>query len=78
MSKREIQEKYYRDIEDETLTSMRDATGIGGICNVEVCEAILNHVRECYCIFSEEEIEPVPSPIIPPPSEEKESSMDEF
>ena len=38
-------------LEDEVLDIMRAATGIGGLCNVEVCESLLLHVRECYSLL---------------------------
>jgi len=43
--------KYYEKIEEGVLDIMVANTGISGLCNVEVCEAILLHVRECYDRF---------------------------
>lgn len=41
-------QEYYEKIEADVLDTMVANTGLGGLCNVEVCEAILLHIRECY------------------------------
>ena len=55
-------QKYYEDLEDDVIETMKAATGIGGLCNVEVCESLLLHIRECYGIFRD--------PATPPEKEE--------
>lgn len=76
MSKRTKQDRYYKKIEEDTLRVLGEASTGFSACNVEVCEAILNHIRECFCIFSEETIEDTHPKIIPP-SKDKAGSADD-
>ena len=41
-------ESYYEELEEEVLDVLRASTGVGGLCDTDVCDSILLHVRACY------------------------------
>lgn len=46
-------QRYYEELETEVIDTMKASMGVGGLCNVEICESLLSHIRECYTRFDD-------------------------
>ena len=40
--------EYYERLEEELIAEMRSHTGIGGLCNTDIFDLLLDHIRESY------------------------------